>query len=346
MDKIGAINPWDIRESEFPKFGTRGEKLEFLLRYAVLAYSPLNTQPWQFRIKHDTVEIHLDLSRQLKVRDPDCRQVLLSCGCALGNLIVACRYFGYEPNLNLLKGKLNSTLVATVALGALVEPTTEITHWLENMTELELGLSPFRQGPLPATLVQVIARVAKQYSVRVKNIENQEKALLKVCEVACEREGGDPHFQAEFSDWLRAQNHSVGDGLPTGFFGIGGLGALLGRRSLTHLKTPKGLAKAYRQVFTSASGGFIINTEGDAPDQILEAGIVLQQSLLAIRSQGLLGVVVQPPIDIDPIRKDLGRRFLEERSPQAFVVFGWAKKQGVKLPKREFESFFSLATLE
>lgn len=336
-------NPWDIDDALFPKFGTRGDKLSFMLQYAVLAHSVLNTQPWHFKIKHDTAEIHIDHSKQLQQRDPDLRQALLSCGAAVGNLIVASRYFGYEPNVNLLTGKLNSSLVATIALGALVEPSSEMITWFENMTQLELGLTPYRKGPLPATLTPTVARVAKNYRVRVKNIEHQEKAITKIAETAIERESSDPAFQKELVDWLRTSGADSTDGLPASFFGIGGLGTLFGRRWLGHLTSGKGQLKTYRQLFSSCAGGFILNTESDNPDLCLEAGIVLQQSLLAIRSQGLLPILCQPIMDLDKVRQDLGLRFCDERSPQALVLYGWAKKQGVRLPKRAFDSFFETA---
>ncbi len=38
---------WDVQESDFPEKGTE-EQMEFLLRYAVLAPSGPNTQPWRF----------------------------------------------------------------------------------------------------------------------------------------------------------------------------------------------------------------------------------------------------------------------------------------------------------
>lgn len=336
-------DPWKVDESLFPKFGTRGDKLTFLLNYAILAHSVLNTQPWQFRVKHDVAEIHLDKSRQLAQRDPEFKQALLSCGAAIGNLIVACRYFGYEPNVNLLTGGLNSTLVATVALGALVEPGVEISTWFENMSKLELGLTPFRKGPLPATLLPVVARIAKNYRARVKNIENQEKAILKIVETAIERENADPAFQKELVEWLRISNKDAIDGLPASFFGIGSFGAIFGRRWLAHLTSGKGQTKIYKQLFNSCAGGFILNTENDNPDLCLEAGIVLQQSMLAIKSQGLLPVICQPIVDLDKVKQDLGLRFCDERAPQALVLYGWAKKQGVFLPKREFDSLFEIA---
>ena len=46
-----ALAGWYISESDFPYDGSARDKLRFLLRYALLAPSPYNTQPWLFRIE-------------------------------------------------------------------------------------------------------------------------------------------------------------------------------------------------------------------------------------------------------------------------------------------------------
>jgi nitroreductase len=44
-------NPWDVTAVDWPDRGTPEEKLIFLLQYAVLAPSILNSQPWQFEFR-------------------------------------------------------------------------------------------------------------------------------------------------------------------------------------------------------------------------------------------------------------------------------------------------------
>ena len=41
---------WEIKEGDFPRGGSMREKLEFLVRYAILAPSSHNAQPWKFRV--------------------------------------------------------------------------------------------------------------------------------------------------------------------------------------------------------------------------------------------------------------------------------------------------------
>ena len=95
-------NPWMANPTDFPADGTPNEKLLFLLNYAVLAPSILNTQPWRFRIDGDEVEISSDRKRILPVTDPQGRELLISCGAALINLRVAMRGFGCGCEIKIL----------------------------------------------------------------------------------------------------------------------------------------------------------------------------------------------------------------------------------------------------
>lgn len=69
-------------------------QLRALVRYAVLAPSGHNAQPWQFRVGHRRVDVLADLSRWPRVADPDGRELHVSLGCALENLLIAAEHLG------------------------------------------------------------------------------------------------------------------------------------------------------------------------------------------------------------------------------------------------------------
>ena len=70
-----------------------------LLRYATLAASSHNTQPWRFELDGDRIRVFADTSRQLRVADPDRRELFLSVGCAVENLVVAAEHYGYATTV-------------------------------------------------------------------------------------------------------------------------------------------------------------------------------------------------------------------------------------------------------
>lgn len=73
--------------------------LRELVRLATLAPSGHNTQPWKFRVGAGSIRIYPDLTRRVSVVDPDNRELWISLGSALENLLVAAAHFGYQSEV-------------------------------------------------------------------------------------------------------------------------------------------------------------------------------------------------------------------------------------------------------
>jgi hypothetical protein len=75
---------------------------ERVLRYAILAPSPRNTQPWKIQFKGiERILVSIDHERLLTACDPKGRQAFLSTGAFLENLDLAARSFGYRADIDL-----------------------------------------------------------------------------------------------------------------------------------------------------------------------------------------------------------------------------------------------------
>src|SRR5512144_1589325 len=103
-------------ERSLPTAAGPAQRLRFFLRWAVLAPSRNNTQPWLFEIAGDELRVYADTSRALPVADPDGRQLLMSCGAALVNLRLAAAHFGHATSLEILQGHRRDGLLGRVRL--------------------------------------------------------------------------------------------------------------------------------------------------------------------------------------------------------------------------------------
>ena len=112
-----STDPWRVDDGQFPSDGSLTERLRFLVRYAVLAPSSHNTQPWKFRISADRLDLFMDQERWLKVADDDQRELHISIGCALENLLVAAEHFGLGHQTDYLPDPKNPMHAATVRFG-------------------------------------------------------------------------------------------------------------------------------------------------------------------------------------------------------------------------------------
>lgn len=98
----GSFDAWSVKESDFPDNGSSEDRATFLLNYAILAPSIYNTQPWSFNVSGNEILIFADESRWLDIADSNKREMYISIGGALENLIVAGDHFGYNSTVSYL----------------------------------------------------------------------------------------------------------------------------------------------------------------------------------------------------------------------------------------------------
>src|ERR1700691_2744403 len=95
-----AYEPW----KDWSKDSNQGPLA--LVRAAILAASPHNTQPWLFKVANSSIELYIDTQRNVGALDPYLREEHIGMGCALENLMLAAAANGYQASVTLLPGKL------------------------------------------------------------------------------------------------------------------------------------------------------------------------------------------------------------------------------------------------
>jgi hypothetical protein len=89
-----------------------------LVSAAVLAANAHNTQPWLFRVTPDRIDLFADTTRTIGAMDPLRRELDISLGCALENLVLAGPAHGAATTVTLLPEPSDPTHIARVDLTA------------------------------------------------------------------------------------------------------------------------------------------------------------------------------------------------------------------------------------
>jgi len=93
-----------VRGCDAPRgVASPGEDIRIsLLRYAIRAPSPRNSQPWKVALRgNERIVLSIDHARASPALDPLARQVFLACGAFLENLDCAARASGYRADIDL-----------------------------------------------------------------------------------------------------------------------------------------------------------------------------------------------------------------------------------------------------
>jgi nitroreductase len=331
MDVIPPVpSPWDVEASQFPRDGSEADRLAFLVRYAVLAPSTRNTQPWRFHIEPPAVEVFLDDSRWQRAGDPHQREMYISIGCAIENLTIAAAHFGYRTALDCLVACGQEGLAARIRCLAGEVPAPSVGDpRFDAMTRRHTNHGPYDGRPLGAADREAITGVAVDPGLRIDWLEGDE-----------ERDAIDALVMR--ADALLFANPAYRDELASligsGTFGTPWLIAMAARFAVTHLLSADRVARAdHKAVMSSPEIGVISAHENSRPSQI-RVGQVLERLYLEATLRGLSLQPVSQIVEVDETRLVL-RELLPERNwhPMQPFRIGYAKAPRTHTPRLPLE---------
>jgi len=293
-----------------------------LVRAAILAASPHNTQPWLFKVSHSGIELHLDPHRNVGALDPYLREEHIGMGCALENLLLAAAANGYAATTTLVPGTLTpittdlrSRLVARVELAAGKREESELyraipfRHTNRSLYDMQRGIPGDFMDTLsrwsadqPDTKVFLFAGEAE----RKKIVEASSAANTELYSDAAVQAGSEPWVRLK---WSEVQQHR--DGLTIDAFGLPPIATAMAK-----MMTPRMLAWAasrsekngYANLMLSAPLiGMIAVRDRYEQEQCLHAGRVWQQSHLLATARGLVGRPCNELVEMVDHERALGK---------------------------------------
>ncbi len=153
--------------------GQRGGELAELVRAAVLAASPHNTQPWLFEVHPDRIDVFSDRSRSLGTMDPFLREMHIGLGCAIENLALAAGSMGWAPCVELEAGHLRgsdpegSRALERAAPRAIrvasvrIEPGAAESPLAEVIARRHTNRGPYQAQRVPVSALQELSRLSE-----------------------------------------------------------------------------------------------------------------------------------------------------------------------------------------
>lgn len=194
--------------------------LEMLIGYATRAPSAHNAQPWRFVIDGDTrVRVFADRSRRLPVGDSNGRELIVSCGAALENLIVAARAFGFEPAVRAHCDPARPDLLATVTIAPGDWPTDGEGLLFDAIERRHTSREHFSPEALAPWLVHELTMAAEARGARLIPVQGRAtRSLVKaLVQEGDRRLFANPVWRRELAAWAHAIDvgvrASVSDGL-------------------------------------------------------------------------------------------------------------------------------------
>lgn len=306
-------DPWSIDDSEFYELESRQDEMELLLRYAILAPSGHNTQPWTFAIVPEGIEVFADSSRGLPRVDPAGRELLMSVGAAIFNLRVAAAHFGFESSVLYPPRPSETSAVALVSLRETCAPDASLRRLFPAIVRRHTNRQPFDGEPIDSDSLSALCDVADEHPAFVQFLLPRDRA--RVAELVAEGDRlqmEDPGVRAElaglFSPAVAAVIRRVD------------LGAMRALRDTALIET---------------SPLLVVITAEDDPVSLVEAGQVLEKLLLTATLAGLQSSFMNQPVQVAALRDALAPIVSSPHPPQLLLRIGYAPPVELPMPRRD-----------
>lgn len=325
MSQNHIASEWKIDEASYPHGGSPRDELRFLLNFAILAPSSHNSQPWLFRLKEDVVEVIADRTRALPVVDPYDRELLISCGAAIGLLRTAMRYFGTAGEIELLPDDPDADLVARISLGATHEPDASEQERFKAISLRRSTRIAFEDRPLPAGLDQELKSIASEDGVELA-IMTDERTRLEIAALIAEADRAqysNPSFRRELAAWIHSRRTSTRDGMSLASFGAPDWLSEPASAAIRMFNIGGKVAQNDQQIASGSPALVILATSGDTPREWLGTGMAHVGVLLAVAAAGLKSAYMNQPVEADDLRPRLQKASGIGGIPQLLLRIGF-----------------------
>lgn len=184
---------------------------------ATLAPSIHNTQPWEFVLAPDRLDLRTDAARRLPVIDPTGRQSAISCGAALFGARVALAADGLEVATELLPDAGDPDLLATITIiGHSAEAAQQAARLDAAADHRHSNRRQFASDEVPEAIIEMLRNAAAVEGAWLQPVLSLDDriAVATYSQHADAMQNADRAYRSELRAWTTSDPERL-DGVPT-----------------------------------------------------------------------------------------------------------------------------------
>lgn len=341
--RSGSYAAWNVREADFLRGGNIEEQLRFLLNYMVLAPSAHNTQPWKVLLKGNQLTLLPDFSKALAVSDPTHRELYLSLGCALANVQISGKHFGFNITTEEFPGGEGQP-VARLSFASGENAASEHTSLFHAIAKRHSNRAAYEPRPVPSNVLQQLRNQLNDHDVRLDLVTEPERirTLAKLTAQATSDTLGRADFRAELSQWVRNNFTKQPDGMPGFSVGVPDPPSLLAPLMVRLPAMAKAEAQKAQTLLEGSPLVAVFSAKQDGPHGWVKAGNALERVWLATVAEGLRAAPYAGPFEAGTLHTDVEHLLgISGFRAQTLLRIGYGPEDPHPSPRRSVEDILA-----
>jgi hypothetical protein len=315
------------------------EKIKFLLRYAILAPSTHNTQPWLFKVTGDNCAIHYNPELKLKYADPKSRDLYISLGCAIENLIIAAKYYGLESAITYSANDNDDNLVATISfkegenksdLAPLIETILHRVNTRGTFTKEKIDPSYLEQ------LESLINRCAEN-GVGVKIVADpmEIEKIAGLTQQGMRLAHSNKAFRREMSRWITSNYSRRNEGMIGYSMNMPGFISLFLSRVIRWFNMGSIMGKINYLSVSTSPFVFVFTAPELRAETWIKLGRLAERLMLELQKDGYNTSIYLASIEIGDLYREVQKIIGAQDEPQFIFAAGRMNKEFRTTPRHE-----------
>lgn len=310
--------------SDILQIGDDREKILYILKYGVRAPSTHNSQPWLFKIKKNVVEVFIDPKIQIREADKVGRDLYISLGCLLENVVQAAKAFGVFKKISYFPSK-NLDHVATIHFQDNLIISNIDTNVLDSIIGRINVRGVFSNIDIDySRLTDLISRKNDISSISTIIVRDKQviRKLAQLTGHGLRQAYQNKMFRREMSQWFRTNLSNKHDGLPGYSLSMPTLISLVFPLLVRYVDIGSKVSELNYKSFMSTQAVCVLATKEDNVQTWVEVGMLAEKLMLSLYSCGYRTSIFVAAIEIGDLRNDLKRALSIDLNPQFLFCIG------------------------
>lgn len=286
-----------------------------------------NTQPWQWRLTGDHLDLYLEPARLLEVTDPDTRLATLSCGAALNHARVSLAAAGWRATVARMPNPVAPGHLARLSVTEHGPADTQALHRMQTIRLRYTDGRPVTGAPVGDDELRAITTAVESEGTWLHILQrDQVLELAAAVDHAQTTQAAQPARQAEQASWTGCAR-PIGAGVPDAAIPQQAPQTTVRGRDLSHHgDLPIDAEHDQTAVFA------MLYRYGDQRLDWLHAGEGLSAGWLTAIELGVTVLPLSAPIELASTRETLQRLIADLGHPYLVLRLGTANPNDTQPP--------------
>lgn len=298
----------------------------FMIEQAVKAPSGHNTQPWLFRVNDDKIQILPNYDKSLPIVDPDNRELFISLGCAIENLLIAASQRGYDTDLSISEE-------GTTTIHLKKDPMAKPDTLFDQIAIRQTNRSVYDGRIISSDTIRLLESIFETSAINAyfyKNGTSEFNSIRDYVIMGNMLQMQNKAFTDELKRWMRfnkKHQNATNDGLSYAVFGAPNLPRFIVKPIMSGYLNDKTQNKGDRKKITSSSHFALLTITNNTPEEWVRLGIIMERFLLKTTELEIAHAYMNQPNEVNELSGEMAETLnVPNEYPVILLRIGYGEK--------------------